>query len=150
MGCSLEIRSCVKILGFGFLGQLSIRTNQSRRSIFALNPKISHAIATVLPEIVGVGAQAFLISTPESAPAGIAAPVPVGSGPELSHKTTEPQRCCRACGTCLHGLNAPGNNLPIRHVPTPRRSASDRPLDLDQPNRGQAFDFYDFSPGQCA
>src|SRR6266540_1269264 len=69
------------------------------------------------------------ISASESAPAGSAAPVPVGSAPELSHKRTEPQPSCRACGTYLHGLNAPGNNLPIRHVPTPRRSALDRPLD---------------------
>src|SRR5215831_9541447 len=69
------------------------------------------------------------ISTAESALAGIAAPVPVGSVPELSHKKTEPQRSCRACGTTLHELNAPGNNLPIRHVPTTRRYASDRPLD---------------------
>src|SRR4029453_8105700 len=65
----------------------------------------------------------------ESAPAGIAAPVPVGSAPELFHKRTEPQLSCRVCGTYLHGLNAPGNNLPIRHVPTTRRYASDRPLD---------------------
>src|SRR6266446_1573391 len=71
----------------------------------------------------------FFISTGESAPAGIAALVPVGSAPELSHKRTEPQLSCRACGTYLHGLNAPGSNLPIRHVPTPRRYASDRPLD---------------------
>src|SRR5262249_34177314 len=71
----------------------------------------------------------FFISTAESALAGIAALVPVGSAPELSHKRTEPQLSCRACGTYLHGLNAPGNNLPIRHVPTPRRYASDRPLD---------------------
>src|SRR2546427_7522467 len=69
------------------------------------------------------------ISTAESAPAGIAALVPVGSAPELSHKRTEPQLSCRACGTYLHGLNAPGNNLPIRHVPAPHRSASDQPLD---------------------
>src|SRR5207244_13472279 len=67
-------------------------------------------------------------STAESALAVIAALVPVGSGPELSHKRTEPRRSCRACGTYLHGLNAPGNNLPIRHVPTPRRCAPDRPL----------------------
>src|SRR5258708_35175227 len=71
----------------------------------------------------------FFISTAESALAGIAALVPVGSAPELSHKRTEPQLSFRACGTYLHGRNAPGNNLPIRHVPTPRRSASDRPLD---------------------
>src|SRR2546426_2970110 len=69
------------------------------------------------------------ISTAESALAGSAAPVPVGSAPELSHKRTEPQPSCQACGTYLHGLNAPGNNLPIRHVPAPRRSASDQPLD---------------------
>src|SRR6266404_8082980 len=72
-------------------------------------------------------------STAESAPAGIAAPVPVGSAPELSHKRTEPQRSCPACGTYLHGLNALSNNLPIRPVPTPCRSASDRPLDLRTP-----------------
>src|SRR6266513_2329826 len=69
------------------------------------------------------------ISTAESALAGIAALVPVGSATELSHKRTEPQLSCQACGTYLHGLNAPGNNLPIRHVPTPRRYASDRLLD---------------------
>ncbi len=71
----------------------------------------------------------FFISTAESAPAGIAALVPVGSAPELSRKRTEPQLSCRACGTYLHGLNAPGSNFPIRHVPTPCRYASDRPLD---------------------
>src|SRR6185369_14997145 len=54
------------------------------------------------------------ISAAESAPAGIAAPVPVGSVPELSHKKIEPQPSCRACGTYLHGRNAQGNNLPIR------------------------------------
>src|SRR5437868_14697927 len=70
-----------------------------------------------------------IISTAESALAGIAALVPVGSAPELSHKRTEPQLSCRACGTYLHGRNAPGNNLPIRPAPTPRRYASDRPLD---------------------
>src|SRR6185503_6401092 len=75
----------------------------------------------------------FFILTAESALAGIAALVPVGSAPELSHKRTEPQLSCRACGTYRHGLNAPGNNLPIRHVPTPRRSAPDRPLDLRTP-----------------
>src|SRR5258708_1370587 len=71
----------------------------------------------------------FFISTAESALAGIAALVPVGSAPELSHKRTEPQLSFRACGTYPRGRNAPSNNLPIRHVPTPRRSASDRPLD---------------------
>src|SRR5258708_18791738 len=71
----------------------------------------------------------IFISAAESAPAGIAAPVPVGSAPELSHTRTGPQPSCPACGTNLHGLNAPGNNLPIRPVPTPRRYASDRPLD---------------------
>src|SRR5258708_30966402 len=65
----------------------------------------------------------FFISTAESALAGIAALAPVGSAPELSHRRTEPQLSCRACGTYLHGRNAPGNNLPIRHVPTPRRYA---------------------------
>src|ERR1039458_2497907 len=71
----------------------------------------------------------IFISTAESVPAGIAAPVPVGSAPAPSHKKPERQRPCRACGTTLRGLNAPGSNLPIRHVPTPRRYASDRPLD---------------------
>src|SRR5258708_3636291 len=73
--------------------------------------------------------ESFFISTAESALAGIAALVPVGSAPELSHKRTEPQRSCRACGTYLRGLNAPNSNSPIRLVPTPRRSASDQPLD---------------------
>src|SRR5260370_40657041 len=72
----------------------------------------------------------FFISAAESALAGIAALVPVGSAPELSRKRTEPQLSCRACGTYLHGLNAPNNNLPIRPVPTARRYSSDRPLDL--------------------
>src|SRR5258708_29782570 len=71
----------------------------------------------------------IFISTAESALAGIAALVPVGSAPELSNKRPEPQRSCRAGGTYLHGLNAPGNNLPIRHVPAPSQSASDQPLD---------------------
>src|SRR5947209_18745676 len=71
----------------------------------------------------------IFISTAESVLAGIAALVPVGSAPELSRKSTEPQRSCRACGTYRHGLNAPGSNLPIRHDPTPRRYASDQPRD---------------------
>src|SRR5260370_10893490 len=71
----------------------------------------------------------FLISAAESALVGIAALVPVGSAPELSHKRTEPQLSCRACGTYPRGRNAPGNNLPIRHAPAPRRYAPDRPLD---------------------
>src|SRR5580704_9167218 len=71
----------------------------------------------------------IFISAAESAPAGTAAPVPVGSAPELSHKRTGPQRSCPACGTYPHGLNAPGGNLPIRHVPRPRRYASDQPPD---------------------
>src|ERR1700752_2184109 len=71
----------------------------------------------------------FFISTAESAPGGIAAPVPVGSVPELFHKRIEPRLSCRACGTYRHGLNAPGNNLPVRHVPTRRQCASGRPLD---------------------
>src|SRR5258708_25698716 len=74
--------------------------------------------------------ESFFISTVESALAGIAALVPVGSAPELSHKRTEPQLSCRACGTYPRGRNAPGNNLPIRHVLEPRRYAPDRPLDL--------------------
>src|SRR5258708_8583252 len=71
----------------------------------------------------------FFISTAESALVGIAALVPVGSGPVTSHKTPEPQLSCRAGDTYLHGRNVPGNSLPIRPVPTPRRSAPDRPLD---------------------
>jgi hypothetical protein len=71
----------------------------------------------------------FFISTGESALAGIAALVPVGSAPELSHKRTEPRLSCRACGTYLRGRIAPGNNSPIRHVPTLRRYVSDRPPD---------------------
>src|ERR1022692_4667384 len=48
----------------------------------------------------------IFISTAESVPAGIAAPVPVGSAPAPSHKKPERQRPCRACGTTLRGLNA--------------------------------------------
>src|SRR5216683_6687882 len=59
----------------------------------------------------------IFISAAESALAGTAAPVPVGSAPAPPHKKPGPQRSCRACGTYPHGLNAPGNNLPIRHVP---------------------------------
>src|SRR5579864_3628189 len=70
-----------------------------------------------------------LISTAESALAGIVALVPVESGPTLSRMTPQPQRCCLACGTTLHGRSAPGNNLPIRLVLTTRRFAPDRPLD---------------------
>src|SRR5580704_3475306 len=44
-----------------------------------------------------------------------------GSAPELSHKTTEPQPFCRACGTYRHGPNVPGNNRPIRHPATLHR-----------------------------
>src|SRR5271154_833834 len=69
------------------------------------------------------------ISTAESALAGIAALVLVGSAPEPSHTKHEPRLSCRACGTCLHGRNAPGNNRLVRHVPTPRRYAPDRPPD---------------------
>jgi hypothetical protein len=61
------------------------------------------------------------VDTAESALSGIAALVPVGSAPELSHKRTEPQLSCRACVTYLQGLNAPGSNLPFRHVPAARR-----------------------------
>src|SRR5580704_11131285 len=71
----------------------------------------------------------IFISAAESALAGTAALVPVGSAPELSHKRPEPQRSCRACGTYPRGLNAPDNNSPVRHLPTPRRYARDRPLD---------------------
>src|SRR5260370_38617204 len=74
------------------------------------------------------GVTSTVISTAESAAAGIAAPVPVGSAPEPSHKRTGPQLSCRACGTYLHGLNAPNSNSPNRHVPTAHRYASDRPL----------------------
>ena len=62
--------------------------------------------------------QLFLFQFPNP-PAGIAAPVPVGSAPELSHTRTEPQPSCPACGTNPRGRNAPGSNLPVRHVPTP-------------------------------
>src|SRR2546423_5911491 len=71
----------------------------------------------------------FFSSTVEAALAGRSALVPVGSEPELSHKRTEPQLPCRACGTHLHARNAPGDNLPIRHVPSLRRYAPDRLLD---------------------
>jgi len=60
----------------------------------------------------------FFISTAGSAPAGIDALVPVGSGPELSHTRTEPPLSCRACGTYLRGLNAPDNNPPRPISPT--------------------------------
>jgi len=53
----------------------------------------------------------FLISATKSAPAGIAAPVPVGSAPELSHKRTRPQRSCPDGGTYPCGLNVPGSAL---------------------------------------
>src|SRR5260370_22517609 len=71
----------------------------------------------------------FFISTAESALAGIAALVPVGSAPELSHKRTEPQLSFRACGTYLHGRNALATNLQIRQLPKRRRQAPDRPSD---------------------
>jgi hypothetical protein len=75
-----------------------------------------------------------LTSIHRAASRGIAALVPVGSAPAPSHKTPEPQRSCRACGTYLHGRNAPGNNWPSRlvflnNVPIPRRYAPDQPLD---------------------
>src|SRR5271157_2037901 len=70
----------------------------------------------------------IFISAAESAPAGIAARVLVGSALELSHRRTELQPSCRACGTYRHGLNAPNSNSPIRPVPAPRRYAPDRPL----------------------
>src|SRR5215468_12707450 len=62
----------------------------------------------------------IFISAAESVPAGTAVPVPVGSGPGLSHKRTGPRLSCPACGTTLHELNAPGNNLPVRPAPTTR------------------------------
>src|SRR6266404_9065007 len=65
----------------------------------------------------------IFISAAGSALAGIAAPVPVASAPELSHKRTGPQLPCRACGTYRHGRNAPDSNSPIRHLPAPRRYA---------------------------
>src|SRR5579864_7423214 len=58
----------------------------------------------------------FLISTAESALAGIAALVPVGSAPEPSQKTPEPQLSCRACGTYLHGRRI---HYPLREFPEP-------------------------------
>ncbi len=54
----------------------------------------------------------FFISAAESEPAGIAAPVPAGSAPELSHKRTEPKRSCPACGTYPCGLHLPGPSVP--------------------------------------
>src|SRR5712691_6851594 len=59
--------------------------------------------------------ESFFISTAESALAGIAALVPVGSAPELSHKRTEPQLSCRACGTYLHGET--GGRPDVRQSP---------------------------------
>jgi hypothetical protein len=50
----------------------------------------------------------FLFQLPNPLFGGIAALVPVGSAPEVSHKRTEPQRCGQAGGTYLHGLNGPG------------------------------------------
>src|SRR5579863_2337144 len=73
--------------------------------------------------------ESLIISTAEFALAGIAALVLVGSAPAPSHKTPGPQLSCPACGTYLRGRNAPGNNWPVRHLPTPRRYAPDRPLD---------------------
>jgi hypothetical protein len=59
--------------------------------------------------VISISASAFdefFISTAESALAGIAALVPVGSAPELSHKRTEPQMSGPACGTYLHGVSS--------------------------------------------
>src|SRR5580704_4785557 len=69
------------------------------------------------------------ISVHRAALRGIAALVPVGSTPAPFHKKHEPQLSFRACDTYPHGPNAPGNNSPIRHTPTLRRYAPDRPLD---------------------
>jgi hypothetical protein len=60
--------------------------------------------------------ESFFISAAESALAGIAALVPVGSAPAPSHKTPEPQRSCRACGTYLHGrIHYPLREFPLNH-----------------------------------
>src|SRR5258708_2821647 len=104
---------CVEVDDFGVLEFMS-DSLRLRLSHFPLPPGFCVSV---------------FISTAESALAGIAAPVPVGSAPAPSHTKHEPQLSCRACGTYLHGRNAPGSNLPIRHVPTPRRYAPDRPLD---------------------
>ncbi len=79
--------------------------------------------------LLKIDSYSIVISTAESALAGIAALIPVGSAPAPFHTKHEPQPSCRACGTYLDRRNAPGSNWPIRHVPTPRRYASDRPLD---------------------
>src|SRR5207302_6716254 len=92
-------------------------------------PHVPDRLASVPPEIFLADLPIAVTSTAESALAGSAALVPVGSAPELSHKRTEPRLSCRACGTYLHGLSAPSSNLPIRLVPTPRRCAPGQPLD---------------------
>src|SRR5205085_8708220 len=75
----------------------------------------------------------FFTSVAESALAGIAALVPVGSTLGLFHKKPGTQLSCQACGTTLHGPNAPSSNLPIHPFPTPRQSAPDPPLGLRIP-----------------
>jgi len=84
----------------------------TRKELELAQPERSRVDVCQYPHIASQ--ESSLISAAESAPAGIAALVPVGSAPELSHKPPEPQRSCRAGGTDPPGLNAPGNNLPIR------------------------------------
>src|SRR5712691_5028879 len=57
----------------------------------------------------------FFISAAESALAGIAALVPVGSAPAPSHTKREPQLSCRACGTYLHGRIHYPLEFPLNH-----------------------------------
>src|SRR4051812_38070356 len=72
-------------------------------------------------QLRGSSRQFVFNSTAEAALRGSSALVPVGSASELSHKRTEPPLSCRAFGTHGRALNAPGDNLPIHYVPSPRR-----------------------------
>src|SRR5947208_14219978 len=99
------------------------------RFLFARERKSSFFRPIVAGETENRQVSKLFISAAGSALAGIAALVPVGSGPELSHKRTGPPLSGPACGTYPRGRNGPGNNLLNRHGPTPPRYAPDRPLD---------------------
>src|SRR5438046_10644933 len=92
-------------------------------------PRVPDRLASVPPETFRTDLPIAVTSIPRAAWRENGALVPVGSAPELSHKRIEPHLSCRACGTYPRGLNAPGTNLPIRHVPTTSRYAPDPTLD---------------------
>ena len=107
------------------------------RFLFTRSRRASFCCPIVVLETENRQPLHVFISAAESALAGIAALVPVGSAPAPSHKKPEPQRSCPACGTYRHGLNAlgrPQGGLSDRRVAARRsRQLRDR---SSSPQRG--------------